>query len=522
MRKNGPVTNVEINLGSEDKIISATGLKGVITYCNDAFCRLSGYSEDELIGQAHNLVRHEDMPQEAFQVLWQSLQSGRPWMGIVKNRCKNGDHYWVNAYVTPMLDGGEISGYESVRVKPDQAAVSRAKQVYRRIKQGKPFVSVATRLIAGYRDEFLVAGISLLALLGIGLWYAESLSSILPGVVLAVAMAAVIPRLVKSKFSTGIDEANGLITDPITTYIYTGRLDEAGTIEMGQLAMRFRLQTALGRFRESASKILSKSELASHQAIHSRNCQTKQQQLSEQTVEGMQNIPNAIEEVATSAEATSNATGEALDEVKVGGQVLEQAATTIKQLSDLVGGLCGTIAKLEEDNGQILSVVDVIGDIAEQTNLLALNAAIEAARAGEQGRGFAVVADEVRSLATRTQESTVHIQEIISKLAKITSEASDSITNCQKMADKSVGEVSGLSDALSSISTSVEEIDHIAEKIVQASEQQTRSAETINQNVDSMFNQAHLTESAQVASVELNDSVAALAEKQFELVQRFK
>lgn len=102
MRHMGPVTQREVHLNDSDEIVSATDTQGVITYCNDRFCEISKYSRDELMGQAHNLLRHPDMPQAAFQMMWTALKAGKPWMGIVKNRCKDGDHYWVSAYVTPL------------------------------------------------------------------------------------------------------------------------------------------------------------------------------------------------------------------------------------------------------------------------------------------------------------------------------------------------------------------------------------------------------------------------------------
>lgn len=126
MRRNLPVTQTEITFPAEQKLISSTDLKGVIRHCNDAFVEVSGYSREELIGQPHNIVRHPDMPPAAYENMWKHLKAGRPWMGIVKNRCKNGDYYWVHAYVTPVVENGVVVRYESVRVKPHASDVARA------------------------------------------------------------------------------------------------------------------------------------------------------------------------------------------------------------------------------------------------------------------------------------------------------------------------------------------------------------------------------------------------------------
>ncbi len=137
MRNNMPVTNVEIQLKDTTLIVSKTDLKGQITYINRDFIDISGFSEQELIGQPHNIVRHPDMPVEAFADLWATLKAGRPWTGMVKNRCKNGDYYWVLANATPIWENGQVTGYMSVRRMPSRAQVDAAERAYAAIRAGK-------------------------------------------------------------------------------------------------------------------------------------------------------------------------------------------------------------------------------------------------------------------------------------------------------------------------------------------------------------------------------------------------
>ncbi|HEY8098768.1 MAG TPA: methyl-accepting chemotaxis protein [Methylobacter sp.] len=137
MKMNKQVTDVEHVLTDSDSIVSNTNLKGVITYVNDTFIRISGYSREELIGVSHNIVRHPDMPPEAFADLWRSMKAGRPWTGIVKNRCKNGDYYWVLANATPILENNELVGYMSVRSKPAREQIKAADAAYRLFREGK-------------------------------------------------------------------------------------------------------------------------------------------------------------------------------------------------------------------------------------------------------------------------------------------------------------------------------------------------------------------------------------------------
>lgn len=133
MRHNLPVTGREYPFPQGLSIVTVTDLKGRITYANPAFVELSGYTEAELLGQPHNLVRHPDMPPEAFRDLWATVGAGRPWSGLVKNRRKDGDHYWVQANATPIVRDGRTVGYLSVRTPPQREQVQAAEALYARL-----------------------------------------------------------------------------------------------------------------------------------------------------------------------------------------------------------------------------------------------------------------------------------------------------------------------------------------------------------------------------------------------------
>lgn len=137
MKINEPVTQTEIPFPEGKMLVSITNLKGAITMCNRHFVEISGFSEAELLGANHNIVRHPDMPPEAFQDLWDTVQAGKPWTGLVKNRAKNGDFYWVKANVTPITRNGQIVEYMSVRTRPERNEIAAAEALYRDINQGK-------------------------------------------------------------------------------------------------------------------------------------------------------------------------------------------------------------------------------------------------------------------------------------------------------------------------------------------------------------------------------------------------
>lgn len=137
MRINQPVSGNEVEVRDGQSIVSKTDLHGNIQYCNPTFIEISGFEEHELIGSPHNIVRHPDMPVQAFADLWGTIREGRQWDGMVKNRCKNGDHYWVLANVTPVIEKNQVVGYMSVRTKPSRAEIADAEKLYQRMREDK-------------------------------------------------------------------------------------------------------------------------------------------------------------------------------------------------------------------------------------------------------------------------------------------------------------------------------------------------------------------------------------------------
>ena len=514
-----PVTGVEKNFSASQNILSTTNLKGSITYINKDFLDISGFDEEELVGKNHNVVRHPEMPSAAFKDLWADIKNGKSWMGIVKNRCKNGDHYWVDAYVTPIRENGQTVEYQSVRSKPEQKHVERAEKLYKQLNEGKtPSVLKPCKLsffqqtVIGIGFAFIVSTlitsliadvdiISALMILGLGMVFSTvGLSFLLRPVSIAV------------------DKAKSVVGNPLTRYIYTGRDDDAGYLLAAMKMLESETGGIVGRISDSSKKLLVKADQLTTTMATTAQGVNQQHTETNQVANAMNEMTATIQDVASNAHKTATAAADSSVESSSGLSVVQDTMKTIELLADEVVKATAVIKGVGEDSNEISSIVGVIRGISEQTNLLALNAAIEAARAGEQGRGFAVVADEVRTLATRTNEATQEIQTMIEKLQRGSTEAAEVMEHSRTQASKSVEQASEAVASLNKISDSINTINDMSTNIATAVEQQSAVSEEINQSIitirdisDNTMEGARLSEEATKRMVDMVTGLEVLA-----------
>ncbi|GBG01300.1 methyl-accepting chemotaxis protein [Azospira sp. I13] len=695
MKINLPVTSQEIAFPSDRYLVSRTDLKGVITYVNEAFIDISGFSREELIGASHNLVRHPDMPPQAFADLWATVKSGNPWRGLVKNRTKDGAFYWVEAFVVPVAKAGRVVGYMSVRTEPNRAQIQQAESLYQRLRNDKTAalpkaggglwarLSVKQRLgammTAFVAITAVVAGLGLAGLSQTNAALSEQYERKLEPTVAVNEIMALLgenrsqimlalqhdPKsdLVKlhdhglemhlEKTLGNRQKINGLLEElqkqPLTSAekqwveklgevrkkfsaegvnaardalkggdfhqasvllltrinpIY-GEVQQVGRTLIDELkaSARSDFEAAQARYHRllatmgaatlaalllalgggwllvraivtpmqqaiATFRLMSEGDLTSDIDIQRRDepgqllCQLATMQASlkamldqvrhasqtmdqrcaqldaevsqvaaksQQQLDDVQSVAAATEEFSQSVQEVAGHAGEtagaAQDSERLVGESNVQISRSMEATQRVVGAVTeasDTLHQLNDAIAKIGQMTQVIQEIASQTNLLALNAAIEAARAGEQGRGFAVVADEVRKLAERTTASTGDITGNVESVQSATRQAVGRMEQAVEEVQSGIGMMHESVTGLASIAEASRQVSGMARQISEAAQQQSLASQEVN---GSMEHISVLIEQNTVAAQEAKqatDNLLATAESLRAILGEFR
>ncbi len=499
MKKNLPITQNEVRLPQGKYIVSRTTIKGVITDVNDVFVQVSGFSREELIGQSHNIVRHPDMPQAAFKNLWDTLKKGQPWRGVVKNRCKNGDFYWVDALVIPLRENRQLVGYTSVRKIPTRSQIAAAEQLYAALNAGRIELpapgrqrGLSLRLSQGLSvAAMLVAQALLLAM--VASWYQRAAITPAQAALLAaglfVSMVAAVwtgiqQKTVLQAIKDSLHELDALAQGVLTADVAQGGHHEIGRINTDILVAQTHLKALVSDISD-ASEVVGTN--VSHVAVEmrrARDVSTMQTAAAGNIAAAVEELSCSVKEIARNAENASTAVDASQDLIHQAMHMIDESQAASQSVVLSVSEAGKTMAALFQSISAIDRVSQVIREIADQTNLLALNAAIEAARAGDSGRGFAVVADEVRKLAERSSAQTIEITSSIQDIQKITQVALSAMELAGAQVIKTNQALSKVHGAMTSIGQHGQQVDIISKEIAEGTRQQSEASSEVASQIE--------------------------------------
>ncbi|MCM7873528.1 methyl-accepting chemotaxis protein [Enterobacter roggenkampii] len=499
------VTQNEYPLDDDTTLMSTTDVHSYITHANDTFVQVSGYQLDELTGQPHNMVRHPDMPKAAFADMWYTLQQGEPWSGIVKNRRKNGDHYWVRANAVPMVRRGQVTGYMSIRTRATAEEIAAVEPLYRALNDGRCKKRIHKGLVVGkgwlgklpaMPLRWRVRSVMAVLFAGLAATLAATSAGWLPLAAAAVVMlmgTLLFEQQIVRPIENVARQALKVATGERNSVQHLNRSDELGLTlrAVGQLGLMCRWL-----INDVSSQVVSVRDGSDRLAQGNEDLNDR----TRQTVANVQQTVATMNQMAASVQSNSETAAE-VDKLSVaassaatkGGNAMQ---TVVKTMDDIA-----------DSTQRIGSITSLINDIAFQTNILALNAAVEAARAGEQGKGFAVVAGEVRHLASRSASAANDIRKLIDASASKVQSGSEQVHAAGRTMDDIIVQVKNVTQLIAQISHATSEQATGLSELTRA----VAELDSITQkNADLVEESAHISAMVKHRAGRLKDAVTVL------------
>ncbi|TGM79638.1 methyl-accepting chemotaxis protein [Leptospira bouyouniensis] len=542
MRKNLPITNHEVTFQEGTKITSKTDLKGIITYVNEDFLKISGYKQEELIGQPHNHIRHPEMPVEAFRDLWDTIKAQNSWVGLVKNRCKNGDYYWVDANVSPIYEDGKHIGYMSVRTKATKSQIEKAEILYAKMNSGKWKEDLRIGLLSGLSSKsiYLIQTIvSLLLLIVFSLMNVLSIPDnqkpLLTGIGFVIfflisslgywkitknrhsflRVIEYLKNLYKGQLKFDVELENGgdyaevLQLLKKTQYEFRGMISQLiGNAEIVKTQIK-----GLTKAVEHIHVAFQELSLAMHSLADSSNVTRES---SESILHQMDALNHHIQSIRSESKAVKLESTTAHQIAMEGKNRSDKAMAQFFKAKNQIFKTSESIKDLGEKTKAIRKITETIAAISEKTNLLSLNASIESARAGDAGKGFAVVAGEVGLLAEQSKKSakeiSVFINDLTTKILQTVSDIEEGLTEVELGSN----EFETVQTEMERILTNSVVTKESSEKISSSTEGTQEKSSNVLSNMEKIQNQmthtSSIVEELSAAANEQQQTVAAIEE----------
>lgn len=511
MRTNLPITQKEYPFPKGETLVSVTDLKGRIRYCNETFVHVSGFQMAELLNQPHNLIRHPDIPEEVFRDLWATIKSGKPWSGTLKNRRKNGDHYWVVANVTPLADERGLTGYMSVRTEASREQIQAAEALFTHMRDE----AAANRLVTVFREgqlhrltllgrvktllrfdlaTWLFLGLLSTGLLtGIGSWIATAtgyspLWTLPLGMLLALLFWWPLRQRVVAPIGELVQHANGLAACDLTSTITRQRKDQYGELQAALGQMGVNVMSIVRDARSYSTRMSARMPEIVHQNGELARRTREQAQELNATTEDLAHLAERVHTTAESAHLAASLSAQSV-------HINTQSSASVQALGN-------TVQSIQEASRQVHDIIKTIESIAFQTNLLALNAGVEAARAGEHGKGFAVVANEVQALAQRTTKAAGEIGTLIHQVTQRVDEGQNRTAETLALMTQGMSSIEKLHESVQTIDHAATEQRDDISRIGKALENLNTATEANSQFASRMASDAHELERLAAALTE--------------------
>lgn len=527
-------TGREYEIGEHEYLVLVSDKASNFVYANAAYCQASGYAWDELKGTMTTRMLHKDTPVQVSMDMVATLRSKRPWTGLIKNKRKNGDYYWLQLNISPLFANGQYAGALLVHTKPARAERERLELLYRRMQSGgqkdlflhhgEPIrlntlgkARVALRKfglktsIWGAMTAMYVAMLASMSIvateIGFGFWCAA--------IALSGAMAATgtyLSRSIVAPLRKAVAFANAVAAGDLSAQAASARSDEVGDLLRALSQMSVNMRAAVSDVRNGSARMEDATQSIAAGTMD----------LADRTG----NQAGHVQSTSASIEEMTAAVKQTADSTRLARESVTQAHGAARRSGAVISDVVETMQGITQSSKKMADIVAVIDSIAFQTNILALNAAVEAARAGEQGKGFAVVAHEVRNLAQRSAQSSREIRELIhssveqiNKGARMVDSAGATMTEVIEQVHRVSELVTRIaetaqeqSSGIDQINDSVSQLDHVTQQNASMVQAHLSSAESLRQQAEELAAAMSVFKLSQSENVALFQSTQVSAE----------